>query len=140
VSFTLGCVNYFYESSRIKKSFSRSYNKLSMYMQVATLYAVMRDTEYMQKAKFKENFWTDWKVILGKNHVIQNLEDCDFTPIYDWCQIEKEKKKQLSAAVSCFMYFHLKMIEMNISKHHLVFTWISCVLLIPHADISCFVY
>ncbi|KEH40981.1 putative DNA topoisomerase [Medicago truncatula] len=66
--------------------------------EVATLYAVMRDTEYMQKAKFKENFWTDWKVILGKNHVIQNLEDCDFTPIYDWCQIEKEKKKQMSAA------------------------------------------
>jgi DNA topoisomerase-1 len=88
-----------------------------MYIQVATLYAVMRDTDYMQKQKFKENFWTDWRKMLGKNHVIQNLEDCDFTPIYDWSQIEKEKKKQMSSAVSCFMYFHLKMIEMNISKY-----------------------
>ncbi|CAJ2673951.1 unnamed protein product [Trifolium pratense] len=65
--------------------------------EVATLYAVMLDTDYMQKQKFKENFWTDWKKMLGKNHVIQNLEDCDFTPIYDWCQIEKEKKKQMSS-------------------------------------------
>ncbi|KAK2400007.1 DNA topoisomerase 1 alpha [Trifolium repens] len=66
--------------------------------EVATLYAVMRDTDYMQKQKFKENFWTDWRKMLGKNHVIQNLEDCDFTPIYDWSQIEKEKKKQMSSA------------------------------------------
>ncbi|GAU47996.1 hypothetical protein TSUD_404730 [Trifolium subterraneum] len=65
--------------------------------EVATLYAVMRDTDYMQKQKFKENFWTDWRKMLGKNHVIQNLEDCDFTPIYDWYQIEKEKKKQISS-------------------------------------------
>ncbi|CAL5207979.1 unnamed protein product [Lathyrus oleraceus] len=64
--------------------------------EVATLFAVMRDTDYMQKEKFKENFWTDWRKLLGKNHVIQNLNDCDFTPIYDWYQIEKEKKKQLS--------------------------------------------
>jgi DNA topoisomerase-1 len=24
------------------------------------------------------------------------LKDCDFTPIYDWCQSEKEKKKQMT--------------------------------------------
>lgn len=90
-------------------------------MQVATLFAVMRDTDYMQKEKFKENFWTDWRKLLGKNHVIQNLNDCDFTPIYDWYQIEKEKKKQLSTEVSCFVYSHLKMIKVNIFKHHLFF-------------------
>ncbi|OIV98787.1 hypothetical protein TanjilG_15759 [Lupinus angustifolius] len=65
--------------------------------EVATMFAVMRDTDYMQKDKFKENFWTDWRKLLGKNHVIQNLDDCDFTPIYDWCQSEKEKKKQMSS-------------------------------------------
>ncbi|KAF5478987.1 hypothetical protein F2P56_005503 [Juglans regia] len=64
--------------------------------EVATMYAVMKDTDYMQKDKFKENFWTDWRKLLGKNHVIQSLEKCDFTPIYDWCQQEKEKKKQMS--------------------------------------------
>ncbi|XP_045805225.1 DNA topoisomerase 1 alpha-like [Trifolium pratense] len=64
--------------------------------EVATLFAVMRDTEYMEKEIFKDNFWNDWRELLGENHVIQNLKDCDFTPIYDWCQIEKDKKKQMS--------------------------------------------
>ncbi|XP_019448659.1 PREDICTED: DNA topoisomerase 1 alpha-like [Lupinus angustifolius] len=64
--------------------------------EVATMYAVMRDTEYMQKDKFKENFWNDWRKLLGRNHVIHNLKDCDFTPIYDWYQSEKEKKKQMT--------------------------------------------
>ncbi|KAK7341180.1 hypothetical protein VNO80_24105 [Phaseolus coccineus] len=64
--------------------------------EVATMYAVMRDTEYMQKDKFKDNFWFDWRKLLGRNHVIQNLKDCDFTPIYDWYQSEKEKKKQMT--------------------------------------------
>ncbi|KAK1426569.1 hypothetical protein QVD17_15245 [Tagetes erecta] len=64
--------------------------------EVATLFAVMLDTDYMTKPKFKENFWDDWRKILGKNHSIQNLDDCDFKPIYEWHQIEKEKMKQMS--------------------------------------------
>lgn len=64
--------------------------------EVATMYAVMLDTEYMNKQQFRENFMNDWRKILGKNHVIQKLEDCDFTPIYEWHQTEKEKKKQMS--------------------------------------------
>lgn len=62
--------------------------------------AVMQDTEYMTKPVFRENVMNDWKKILGKNHVIKNLDDCDFTPIYEWHQSEKEKKKQMSAEVS----------------------------------------
>ncbi|KAK1363577.1 DNA topoisomerase I [Heracleum sosnowskyi] len=61
--------------------------------EVATMFAVMLDTEYMTKPKFKENFMSDWKKILGNKHIIQNLEDCDFTPIYEWHQREKEKKQ-----------------------------------------------
>ncbi|CAL5390367.1 unnamed protein product [Camellia sinensis] len=64
--------------------------------EVATMFAVMLDTDYMNKPKFKENFMNDWRKILGKKHVIQRLEDCDFTPIYEWHQKEKEKKKQMS--------------------------------------------
>ncbi|CAH9103069.1 unnamed protein product [Cuscuta epithymum] len=64
--------------------------------EVATMYAVMLDTEYMNKPKFKENFMNDWKKILGTNHIIQSLEHCDFRPIYEWYQKEKEKRKQMS--------------------------------------------
>ncbi|KAJ4708159.1 DNA topoisomerase 1-like [Melia azedarach] len=65
--------------------------------EVATMFAVMLDTDYMQKPKFKENFWNDWRKLLGRNHVIQNLDDCDFRPIYNWHQEQKEKKKQMSS-------------------------------------------
>lgn len=71
--------------------------------EVATMFAVMLDTEYMTKPKFKENFMSDWKKILGKKHIIQNLEDCNFTPIYDWHQREKEKKKQMSTEEKKFL-------------------------------------
>ncbi|XP_028051356.1 DNA topoisomerase 1-like [Camellia sinensis] len=64
------------------------------------MYAVMLDTDYMNKPTFKENFMNDWRKILGKNHVIQKLEDCDFTPIYEWHQRKKEKKKQMSSEAS----------------------------------------
>ena len=64
------------------------------------MFAVMLDTDYMSKPQFKENFFSDWKKILGKNHTIQNLEDCDFRPIYEWHQKEKEKKKQMTTEVS----------------------------------------
>ncbi|KAM1281250.1 hypothetical protein FF1_022050 [Malus domestica] len=64
--------------------------------EVATMYAVMKDTDYVQKETFRNNFWADWHKLLGKNHVIQKLDACDFTPIYDWYQNEKEKKKQMS--------------------------------------------
>ncbi|XP_010482972.1 PREDICTED: DNA topoisomerase 1 alpha-like [Camelina sativa] len=65
--------------------------------EVATMFAVMRETEYYTKPKFRENFWTDWRKILGKNHIIKNLDDCDFTPIYEWYMEEKETKKQMTA-------------------------------------------
>ncbi|XP_034227264.1 DNA topoisomerase 1 alpha-like isoform X2 [Prunus dulcis] len=64
--------------------------------EVATMYAVMKDTDYVQKQTFRNNFWNDWHKLLGKNHIIQKLDACDFTPIYDWYQNEKEKKKQMS--------------------------------------------
>ncbi|EPS68250.1 hypothetical protein M569_06521 [Genlisea aurea] len=64
--------------------------------EVATMFAVMLETDYMNKPQFKENFMNDWRVILGKNHTIQSLEHCDFTPIYNWHLQEKEKKKQMT--------------------------------------------
>ncbi|GLT50932.1 hypothetical protein SLA2020_243870 [Shorea laevis] len=65
--------------------------------EVATMFAVMKDTDYMSKPQFKKNFWDDWSKILGKNHVIKDLKKCDFTPIYEWHMNEKEKKKQMTS-------------------------------------------
>ncbi|KAL6011691.1 DNA topoisomerase 1 beta [Asimina triloba] len=64
--------------------------------EVATMFAVMKDTEYATKKTFIDNFMNDWRPILGKNHIIKKFELCDFTPIYEWHQREKEKKKQMS--------------------------------------------
>ena len=64
------------------------------------MFAVMRETEYYNKKMFRDNFWNDWRKILGKNHVIKNLDDCDFSPIYEWYMQEKEIKKQMSAEVN----------------------------------------
>lgn len=65
--------------------------------EVATMFAVMKDTDYASKQTFIDNFFTDWRKILGKNHVIKKFELCDFTPIYEWHLREKEKKKQMTS-------------------------------------------
>jgi hypothetical protein len=38
---------------------------------VATFYAVMIKTDYMQKDTFNLNFWEGFKAVLGKGHVIK---------------------------------------------------------------------
>ncbi|XP_074572698.1 DNA topoisomerase 1 beta-like [Curcuma longa] len=65
--------------------------------EVATMFAVMKDTDYASKKQFIENFMHDWRLVLGKNHIIKNFELCDFTPIYEWHLNEKEKKKQMTS-------------------------------------------
>ncbi|CAM0902192.1 unnamed protein product [Alopecurus aequalis] len=65
--------------------------------EVATMFAVMQDTEYASKETFTNNFFDDWREILGKNHLIKKFQLCDFTPIYEWHLQEKEKKKQITA-------------------------------------------
>jgi len=62
----------------------------------ATWYAVMRESPYMEKKLFRDNFWKDWKEILGKKHKIQSLTKCDFTPIWEWHLVEKEKKNNIT--------------------------------------------
>ncbi|PSC70005.1 DNA topoisomerase 1 [Micractinium conductrix] len=64
--------------------------------EVASFFAVMKETDYMNKPTFLHNFWEGFKEVLGPNHVIKKLDKCDFTPIYEWHMAEREKKKQLS--------------------------------------------
>ncbi|CAM0952309.1 unnamed protein product [Alopecurus aequalis] len=65
--------------------------------EVATMFAVMKDTEYASKETFTNNFFDDWKKILGKKHVVKKFHLCDFTPIYEWHLQEKERRKQMSS-------------------------------------------
>ena len=44
---------------------------LSPQEEVATFYAVMIKTDYMQKEPFNRNFWEGFKALLGKGHVIK---------------------------------------------------------------------
>lgn len=64
--------------------------------EVATFFAVMKDTDYMNKPTFLKNFWEGFQEVLGPRHVIQSLEKCDFTPIYEWHMAERERKRSLS--------------------------------------------
>lgn len=64
--------------------------------EVATFFAVMKDTDYMNKPTFLKNFWEGFQEVLGPRHVIKSLEKCDFTPIYEWHMAERERKKALS--------------------------------------------
>lgn len=64
------------------------------------MFAVMKDTDYASKKQFIENFMHDWRLMLGKNHIIKKFELCDFTPIYEWHLKEKEKKKQMTSEVN----------------------------------------
>jgi DNA topoisomerase-1 len=47
--------------------------------EAAMLYAKYIGTDYTENRTFNRNFWNDWKKLLGKNSIIQNLENCDFT-------------------------------------------------------------
>jgi DNA topoisomerase-1 len=67
--------------------------------EVATMFAVIKDTEDASNETFISNFFTDWRKILGETHTISKFEFCDFTPIYEWHLGEKDKKKQMAPKV-----------------------------------------
>jgi DNA topoisomerase-1 len=67
--------------------------------EVASMYAVMLETDYMSKDMFKKNFWEGFKEVLGPGHVIKGLDKCNFKPIYDHLQAERERKKNLTKEV-----------------------------------------
>lgn len=59
----------------------------------ATLYTKYLETEYIKSKVFNKNFWHDWKKILGKDHKIQSLEECNFQKIYNYFLNENMKKR-----------------------------------------------
>jgi len=64
--------------------------------EAATFYAQKLETDYVKRTVFQKNFFKDWSKLLGKKHKIQQLDKCDFRPIYEYLQVEKEKKKEMT--------------------------------------------
>ena len=67
--------------------------------EVATLYSKYIDTEYVKNRIFNQNFWNDWRRFLGREHIIQSLQGCDFRLIYDYILQSKEEKKKLTESM-----------------------------------------
>jgi DNA topoisomerase I len=61
--------------------------------EIATLYAKFIDSEHIKDNTFRRNFWNDFKKVLGKEHIIQSLDNCDFSLIYEYLLSEKEKRR-----------------------------------------------
>ena len=94
---------------------------LARRVQVATFFAAMKDSDYAVKEKFINNFWkgfrearpaaaasegragrgakgsaTPTQTLKGRNaSLIQDFKKCDFTLIYNHCEAERQKKKDL---------------------------------------------
>jgi DNA topoisomerase-1 len=49
---------------------------------------------------FCKNFWSDWKQILGKDHVIKDFKLVDFTPIKDYIVKRSAEKKEEKKAMT----------------------------------------
>ena len=66
--------------------------------EVATFFAVMKDTDYAQKDIFVKNFFDGFKKTLrgGPHGFIKDFKKCDFTKIYMWNLQERERKQTVS--------------------------------------------
>lgn len=64
--------------------------------EAATLYAKFIESDYIKNKTFNKNFWNDWRKILGKDHIIQSLDNCDFRLIYNYLLEKKMEKKNES--------------------------------------------
>lgn len=64
--------------------------------EVASFYASMLDTDYVRHPTFNRNFFADFRRLLGRGHVVKQLDRCDFSRIAQHLQQRKEQRKQLS--------------------------------------------
>eukprot|EP01063_Lacrimia_lanifica_P028446 TRINITY_DN4154_c1_g2_i1.p1 TRINITY_DN4154_c1_g2~~TRINITY_DN4154_c1_g2_i1.p1 ORF type:complete len:734 (+),score=408.16 TRINITY_DN4154_c1_g2_i1:61-2262(+) len=67
--------------------------------EVATFFAIMRQSHYYQKATYRDNFFKCWTEILyqrPEGRKIKELALCNFDDIYEWHLKQREIKKSLS--------------------------------------------
>lgn len=67
--------------------------------EVATLFAVMRESHYYTNEVFRQNFFRSWRDVMSKHQpqmreVVRDLALCDFNAIWNWHVAEKDKKKK----------------------------------------------
>jgi DNA topoisomerase-1 len=69
--------------------------------EVATFFAGVVGTQHAENETFVKNFFEDFLAVLRKketNCVIKDFRKCDFTPIVQYLEAEKDKKKNLTKA------------------------------------------
>ncbi|CAG8705707.1 658_t:CDS:2, partial [Acaulospora colombiana] len=67
--------------------------------EVASFYAAMINTDYGKNPTFIKNFFKDWKEVLAKSPMNPKIDDfskCDFGPINEHFEREKELKKSMT--------------------------------------------
>lgn len=64
--------------------------------EMATLYAKLIDTEYINNSRFNRNFWKSWKTVLGDTE-ITDLTNCNFSLINDHVLKLRSKKLEMSS-------------------------------------------
>ncbi|BEI81445.1 hypothetical protein CcaverHIS002_0206050 [Cutaneotrichosporon cavernicola] len=69
--------------------------------EVAGFLAAMLETDHAQDAKFRENFFRDFKAMLAKyppkeGVKVTSLEKCDFSGMFQYFETQKEKKKAMT--------------------------------------------
>ncbi|KAH8551982.1 hypothetical protein BGW37DRAFT_493134 [Umbelopsis sp. PMI_123] len=69
--------------------------------EVASFFAALIETDHGKNPVFQKNFFADWQEILKKderNPKITDFEKCDFRPMFEYFEQEKERKKQMTKA------------------------------------------
>ncbi|OCF38236.1 DNA topoisomerase I [Kwoniella heveanensis CBS 569] len=69
--------------------------------EVAGFFGAMIETDHAADAKFRENFFKDFKAVLDQyppkeNVKVKSLDKCDFRPMFEHFEREKEKKKAMT--------------------------------------------
>ncbi|CAO3641599.1 unnamed protein product [Cunninghamella blakesleeana] len=67
--------------------------------EVASFFAALLETDHAQNPTFQKNFFRDFKEVLAadpSNPKLESFEKCDFRPIWEKFEADKEKKKELT--------------------------------------------
>ncbi|KAI8092290.1 uncharacterized protein B0P05DRAFT_525680 [Gilbertella persicaria] len=67
--------------------------------EVASFFAALLETDHAQNPVFQKNFFNDWQEILKqdpRNPKITDFKKCDFRPIWEKFEKDKENKKQMT--------------------------------------------
>ncbi|KAI8883942.1 hypothetical protein K501DRAFT_332972 [Backusella circina FSU 941] len=89
-----------YVSHGIKMRYNGKLIKLSPEAEeVASFFAALLETDHGKNPTFQKNFFRDWQEVLKQdpnNPEITDFDKCDFKPMWEKFEADKEKKKQLT--------------------------------------------